>query len=74
VELRRRRPGNVTFAVKSNDHEAHGFSINGKQTKLLRRGKTAKLAVSSKRRADTATSARCPDTQQWGCRAVFTVG
>jgi plastocyanin len=67
------RPGNVTFAVKSNGHEAHDFSINGKQTKLLQPGKTAKLAVSFKKAGRYRYLCTVPGHAAMGMRCVFTV-
>jgi uncharacterized cupredoxin-like copper-binding protein len=43
------RPGTVTFAVKNAGKMAHNFRINGKQTRLIQPGKTARLTVAFKK-------------------------
>jgi uncharacterized cupredoxin-like copper-binding protein len=41
--------GSVTFKVKNSGSVAHDFKINGKRTKLLKRGATATLTVTLKK-------------------------
>ncbi len=67
------RPGKVTFAVKNNGDETHDFSINGKQTKLLQPGTTAKLAVSFKKAGRYRYLCTVPGHAAMGMRGVFTV-
>ena len=68
-----RRPGKVTFAVKNNGDETHDFRINGKQTKLLQPGKTAKLAVSFRKKGKYPYLCTVPGHAQAGMRGTFTV-
>ena len=42
-------PGSVTFRVKNSGSVAHDFKINGKRTKLLKRGRTTTLTVTLKK-------------------------
>ena len=67
------RPGKVTFAVKNNGDETHDFSINGKQTKLLQPGKTARLALSFKKAGRYRYFCTVPGHAAMGMRGVFTV-
>jgi len=43
------KPGKVTFVFKNVGHVLHDFSIHGKKTPLIGRGKTAKLVVTLKK-------------------------
>jgi uncharacterized cupredoxin-like copper-binding protein len=55
------------------DHPRLDFSINGKQTKLLQPGKTAKLAVSFKKAGRYRYLCTVPEHAAMGMRGVFTV-
>jgi uncharacterized cupredoxin-like copper-binding protein len=68
-----RRPGKVTFAVKNNGDEAHDFRINGKQTKLLQPGRTARLGVSFRRKGKYRYLCTVPGHAAAGMRGIFTV-
>jgi uncharacterized cupredoxin-like copper-binding protein len=44
-----KKPGKVTFVVKNVGQILHDFKIGGKQTPLIKPGKTAKLTVTFKK-------------------------
>jgi uncharacterized cupredoxin-like copper-binding protein len=67
------RPGKVTFNFKNVGHILHDFSINGKKTPMIKPGKTAKLAVTFKKKGKYAYRCTVPGHAAAGMRGVFTV-
>jgi len=67
------KPERVTFVFKNVGHVQHDFRIDGKQTPLTRPGKTAKLAVTFKKRGKYPYKCTVPGHAQAGMKGVFTV-
>ena len=67
------RPGMVTFVFKNVGHVSHDFKINGKKTPLIGPGKTAKLAVTFKKKGTYPYLCTVPGHAQAGMKGAFTV-
>jgi uncharacterized cupredoxin-like copper-binding protein len=67
------RPGTVTFKFKNAGHMLHDFTINGKKTRLIKPGKTAKLTVSFKKKGGYRYLCTVPGHAAAGMKGVFTV-
>jgi uncharacterized cupredoxin-like copper-binding protein len=67
------RPGTVTFDVKNAGKMAHNFRINGKQTRLIQPGKTARLTVAFKKKASYRYICAVPGHAALGMKGVLTV-
>ena len=67
------RPGTVTFDVKNAGKMAHNFRINGKQTRLIKPGKSATLVVTFKKKASYHYLCAVPGHAALGMKGVFTV-
>lgn len=67
------KPGNVTFAFKNVGHMLHDFRINGKQTPLIQPGKTARIAVTFKKKGTYPYLCTVPGHAAAGMKGVFTV-
>jgi uncharacterized cupredoxin-like copper-binding protein len=67
------RPGTVTFDVKNAGQMEHNFRINGKQTRLIKPGKTATLSVTFKKKARYHYICAVPGHAALGMKGVFTV-
>jgi uncharacterized cupredoxin-like copper-binding protein len=67
------RPGTVTFNVRNVGHMEHDFRINGKQTRLIRPGKTSTLVVTFKKKASYHYLCTVPGHAALGMKGVFTV-
>jgi plastocyanin len=67
------RPGNVTFSVANAGHMAHNFRINGKQTPLIRPGKTSKLVVTFKKKGSYHYLCTVPGHAAAGMKGVLAV-
>jgi uncharacterized cupredoxin-like copper-binding protein len=67
------KPGDVTFEVKNAGTMLHDFRINGKQTPMIRPGKTAKLAVAFKKKGSYHYLCTVPGHAAAGMKGVFTV-
>lgn len=68
-----RRPGRVTFVVTNAGHLLHDFRINGKQTPLIKPGKTARLTVTFRKKGRYPYKCTVPGHAAAGMRGVFTV-
>jgi uncharacterized cupredoxin-like copper-binding protein len=66
-------PGTVTFDVKNAGKMKHNFRINGKQTRLIQPGKTARLTVAFKKKASYRYICAVPGHAALGMKGVFTV-
>jgi plastocyanin len=66
-------PGTAIFSVRNVGHMKHNFRINGKQTRLIAPGKTAKLAVTFKKKATYHYLCTVPGHAALGMKGVFTV-
>ena len=67
------RPGKVMFVFKNIGHVMHDFTINGKKTPLISPGKTARLAVTFKKKAKYHYLCTVPGHAAAGMNGVFTV-
>jgi uncharacterized cupredoxin-like copper-binding protein len=67
------RPGKVTFNFKNVGHMLHDFKINGHKTPLTQPGKSAKLAVTFKKKGAYHYLCTVPGHAAAGMRGVFTV-
>lgn len=67
------RPGRVTFVVRNVGHLRHDFRIKGKQTPLIKPGKTARLTVTFKKKGRYPYKCTVPGHAAAGMRGVFTV-
>jgi uncharacterized cupredoxin-like copper-binding protein len=67
------RPGTVTFDVKNAGKMAHNFRINGRQTHLIKPGKTATLVVAFKKKGSYHYICAVPGHAALGMKGVFTV-
>ena len=67
------RPGRVTFVVTNAGHLLHDFRINGKQTPLIKPGKTARLTVTFRKKGRYPYKCTVPGHAAAGMRGVFTV-
>jgi uncharacterized cupredoxin-like copper-binding protein len=67
------KPGKVTFVFKNIGHVLHDFKINGKKTPLIRPGRTAKLVVTFKKKANYRYLCTVPGHAEAGMRGVFKV-
>ena len=67
------RPGTVTFNFKNAGTILHDFKINGKKTPLTKPGKSAKLAVSFKKKGKYSYLCTVPGHAAAGMKGVFTV-
>jgi plastocyanin len=67
------RPGTVTFSVANAGHMAHDFRINGKQTPLIRPGKTSRLVVTFKRKGGYHYLCTVPGHAAAGMKGVLVV-
>jgi uncharacterized cupredoxin-like copper-binding protein len=67
------RPGTVRFDVKNAGKMAHNFRINGKQTRLIKPGKTASLTVAFKKKTSYHYICAVPGHAALGMKGVFTV-
>jgi uncharacterized cupredoxin-like copper-binding protein len=67
------RPGTVTFDVKNAGKMEHNFRINGKQTRLIKPGKTATLTVTFKKKASYHYLCTVPGHAALGMKGVFAV-
>jgi uncharacterized cupredoxin-like copper-binding protein len=68
------RPGTVTFDVKNAGKMEHNFRINGRQTRLIKPGKTASLTVAFKKKASYHYLCAVPGHAALGMKGVFKVG
>jgi uncharacterized cupredoxin-like copper-binding protein len=67
------RPGKVTFNFRNVGTIRHDFRIDGKQTALIRPGKSAKLVVTFKKPGKYRFICTVPGHAAAGMRGVFTV-
>ena len=67
------KPGTVTFEVKNAGKIAHNFKINGKQTRMIQPGKTARLTVTFKKKASYHYICAVPGHAALGMKGVLTV-
>jgi uncharacterized cupredoxin-like copper-binding protein len=67
------KPGKVTFVFKNVGHVGHDFSINGKKTPIIQPGKTARLAITFKKKGRYPYKCTVPGHAAAGMRGVFTV-
>ena len=67
------KPGKVTFNFKNNGHMIHDFSINGKSTRVINAGKTAKVSVTFKKKGHYRYLCTVDSHAQLGMKGVFTV-
>ncbi len=68
-----KKPGTVTFNFKNTGTELHDFRINGKQTRLIKPGKSAKLTVRFKKKGSYRYLCTVPGHAAAGMRGVFKV-
>ena len=66
-------PGTVTFNIRNAGHVAHDFRINGRQTPMIRPGKTARLVVTFKKKASYHYLCTVPGHAAAGMKGVFAV-
>jgi plastocyanin len=66
-------PGTAIFSVRNIGHMKHDFRINGEQTRLIAPGKTARLAVTFKKKAAYHYLCTVPGHAALGMKGVFTV-
>jgi uncharacterized cupredoxin-like copper-binding protein len=67
------KPGKVTFVFKNVGHVAHDLKIDGKQTPVIKPGKTAKLTVTFKKKGKYPYRCTVPGHAAAGMKGVFTV-
>ena len=67
------KPGTVTFNIKNAGKMEHDFRINGKQTRLIRPGRTSKLRVTFKKKGSYHYVCTVPGHAAAGMKGVFTV-
>jgi uncharacterized cupredoxin-like copper-binding protein len=67
------KPGKVTFAFRNAGHMEHDFRIDGKQTPLIKPGKTATVVVTFKRKGKYTYLCTVPGHAAAGMKGVFTV-
>jgi uncharacterized cupredoxin-like copper-binding protein len=67
------RPGKVTFVFKNVGHVAHDFKINRRVTPLIAPGKTAKLAVTFRKKGKYPYLCTVPGHAAAGMKGAFTV-
>jgi uncharacterized cupredoxin-like copper-binding protein len=67
------KPGKVTFAFTNVGHVAHDFKIAGKVTPLISPGKTARLAVTFKRKGKFPYMCTVPGHAAAGMRGILVV-
>jgi uncharacterized cupredoxin-like copper-binding protein len=67
------RPGKVTFFFKNIGHVRHDFKINGKKTRLIQPGKTAKLVVTFKKKGTYPYLCTVPGHAEAGMKGAFKV-
>jgi uncharacterized cupredoxin-like copper-binding protein len=67
------KPEMVTFDVKNAGKLMHDFRIDGKQTPLLKPGKSAKLTVKFTKKGKYAYECTVPGHAAAGMKGVFTV-
>jgi uncharacterized cupredoxin-like copper-binding protein len=67
------KPESVTFDVKNAGKMAHNFRINGKQTRLIQPGKTARLVVAFKKKGNYHYLCAVPGHAALGMKGVFAV-
>jgi uncharacterized cupredoxin-like copper-binding protein len=67
------RPGRITFSVRNAGRMEHNFRINGKQTALIRPGKTSRLAVTFKKKGSYHYLCTVPGHAALGMQGTFTV-
>ena len=65
--------GTVVFKVKNAGKLSHDFKINGKKTRLLARGKTARLRVVFKRAGKYRYLCTVPGHAKLGMKGTLTV-
>lgn len=68
-----RKPGRVTFIVTNAGHLLHDFRINGRQTPLIKPGKSARLTVIFKKKGRYAYLCTVPGHAAAGMKGTFTV-
>jgi plastocyanin len=66
-------PGTAIFNVRNVGHMEHDFRINGRQTRLIAPGKTARLVVTFKKKATYHYLCTVPGHAAAGMKGVFTV-
>lgn len=71
--LEKRRASAITFVVTNRGHLMHDFRINGKQTPLIRPGRTASLTVTFRKKGRYPYRCTVPGDAAAGLRGVFTV-
>ncbi len=67
------KPGKVTFVFKNTGHVLHDFKINGKSTPLIQPNKTAKIAVTFKKKGRFAYLCTVPGHAAAGMKGVLTI-
>jgi uncharacterized cupredoxin-like copper-binding protein len=67
------KPGTVTFSFRNTGTMAHDFRIGGKQTPLIKRGKTARLTVTFHKKGRFSYICTVPGHAAAGMKGVFTV-
>ena len=67
------RPSTVRFNVKNVGKVAHDFRINGRQTPLIRPGKTSTLVVTFKKKGNYHYLCTVPGHAAAGMKGVLTV-
>jgi uncharacterized cupredoxin-like copper-binding protein len=67
------KPATVAFSVKNTGKMEHDFKINGKQTPLIRPGKTSQLVVTFKQKGSYHYLCTVPGHAAAGMKGVFTV-
>jgi uncharacterized cupredoxin-like copper-binding protein len=67
------KPGAVTFVFKNVGHVLHDFSIGGKKTPMIGPGKTARLAVTFKKKGTFRYLCTVPGHAAAGMQGNFTV-
>jgi plastocyanin len=67
------RPGTAIFNVRNAGHMEHNFTINGRQTRLIAPGKTARLVVTFKKKASYHYLCTVPGHAAAGMKGVFAV-
>jgi plastocyanin len=67
------RPGTVTFNVRNAGHVEHDFRINGRQTRLIRPGRSSRLVVTFRKKGTYHYLCTVPGHAAAGMRGVLTV-
>jgi uncharacterized cupredoxin-like copper-binding protein len=67
------KPSTVAFSVKNAGKMEHDFRINGKQTPLIRPGKTTRLVVTFKKKGNYHYLCTVPGHAAAGMKGIFTV-